>query len=535
MMKKWISFILSIATMLSLCVGFSYGVDAASIYTVSTAEELYELADRVNSGEDFSNVKVVLADDIVLNEAVINPEDGSVVEGEFISWTPIGTEEHPFTGIFDGKGYLISGLYMNDSKAQYVGVLGVISHATVYNLFVDDGYFNVDSHAGGIVGFAKEESFITNCHNLGVQCHTVARSGGIVGWTDDSDVYNCSNYAYTYSVRCSGGIVGDVYDNGSIYNCVNHGSIDGKELVGGISGGTTSADIENCLSAGQILFPSGHIIAGGAGSRRIDYCYGLQNDEVNKGMSFGSSSTSAVFADEHAVLDVPLTVNGVASASIVDLLNQWQVGRTDGVAYQQWDQEDSFPYLELDAIPSTKVMTEETFEDVSPEKWFYDEVKYVYDNGLMNGTSDKKFDPALETSRAMVVTILYRQQGEPAAPSADFSDVKQGKWYTAAINWAASVGVVEGYPDGSFKPEKEISRQEVATIMYRYSKFQGDDMSSEGDLTVFADYEDVTWSKPYMVWAVGEGIINGMNGMLKPGDCALRSQVAAILMRYCVE
>lgn len=534
-MKRSISSLLVIALLMSICAGFTISAGAASVYTVSTAEELFELADRVNSGEDFSNVKVVLTNDISINDSVINPEDGSVLEGEFVSWTPIGTQEHPFTGTFDGKGYLISGLYLVDDSASCVGVLGVISKATVYNLFVDDGYFNVDSHTGGIVGFAKEESFITNCHNLGVQCYTKGRSGGIVGWTDNADVYNCSNYAYTYSKRCSGGIVGDVYANGSIYNCVNHGSIDGNELVGGISGGTTNADIENCLSAGQILYPKGHIIAGGAGSRRIDYCYGLQNEEVNAGMSFGSSSTSAVFTDESAVLDIPLTVNGVASASIADLLNQWQVGRTDGVAYQQWDQEDSFPYLELDAIPSTKVMTEDTFEDVDPEQWFYDEVKYVYDNGLMQGTSDKKFDPALETSRAMVVTILYRQQGEPAAPDADFTDVADGKWYTAAIAWAADVGVVEGYPDGTFQPEKQISRQEVATIMYRYSRFQGDDMSAEGDLSVFGDADQVTWSKPFMVWAVGEGIINGMNGMLKPKDSALRSQVAAILMRYCLK
>ena len=538
-MKRVLSLLLAAVMVFGICGNFVFPAAAASIHTVSNVEELYELADRVNSGEDFSNVKVVLTDDIVINEAVIDPEDGSLMEGEHIAWTPIGTEAHPFTGIFDGKGYTISGLYFNDESVNYVGVLGVISDATVYNLFVEDGYFKASRHVGGIVGFADGEAFITNCHNLGVQTYSTERSGGIVGWTDNADVYNCSNYAYTYSNRCAGGIVGDVYKNGSIYNCVNHGTTDGNQLVGGISGGTTDADIENCLSCGEILYPQGHIIAGGAGSRRIDYCYGWQNEEINPGISFGSSSTSAVFTDETAVLETPMTVNGVASASVVDLLNQWQVGRTDGVAYQQWKQDDSFPYLELDSIPSTKVMTEETFEDVSAEQWFYDEVKYVYDNGLMQGTSDTTFAPSLETSRAMVVTILYRQEGEPAATEADFSDVADNEWYTAPIAWAAEVGVVVGYPDGSFKPEKKISREEVATIMYRYSNYKGNDVSAEGDLSVFADADKVVWSEPYMIWAVGEGIINGINSesgmMLKPADPALRSHVAAILMRYCTQ
>ena len=534
MKKRWICFLLAAALTLSLCGGFGVCVHAASVHTVSTAEELYDLAERVNSGENFSNVKVVLAADIDLNDAVINKEDGSVLEGDFTEWTPIGTEEHPFTGVFDGKGYTVSGMYLNDTKAAYVGLLGVIEKATVYNVFVDDGYLNVDAHVGGIVGFARKDSFITNCHNLGVQTYSNGRSGGIVGWTDDSDVYNCSNYAYTYSKRCSGGIVGDVYDRGNIYNCVNHGSIDGKELVGGISGGTTSADIENCLNAGIILYPRGHMIAGGAGSRSIDYCYALKNDELNPTISFGSSGTSAIFTDESAVLDQPMKIGGVEYTRVVDLLNAWRNQRNDGVAYQQWLQEDSLPYLELDHIPSTLVMTENTFEDVSPEQWFYDEVKYVYDNGLMTGTSDDTFDPNLETTRAMVVTILYRQEGEPAAGVPDFSDVSTGRWYTAAISWAADVGVVEGYPDGSFKPEKPISREEVATIMYRYSNYKENDVSAKGDLNVFPDAHNVVWSKPFMEWAVGEGIINGTGGYLKPQDPALRSHVAAILMRYCV-
>lgn len=452
MKKSCISLVIAAALVLSVFIGVPFRASAASVYTVSNAEELFELAQQVNSGVDFTDVKVVLTADISLNDVIINPEDGSLIEGDHVVWTPIGTDAHPFTGIFDGKGYTISGMYLVDEKLGNVGVLGVISNATVYNLFVDDGYFKVHCHAGGIVGQARGESFVTNCHNLGVQCYTDSRSGGIVGWTADSDVFNCSNYAYMYSKRCSGGLVGDVYSNGSIYNCVNHGMIDGNELVGGISGGTTNADIENCLSAGQILYSGGYLIAGGAGSRRIDFCYALQNDEINTGISFGSSSTSATFTDETAVLNNAMTVNGVASQNVVDLLNQWQVDRTDGIAYQQWLQDDSFPYLELDAIPSTTVMTEDTFVDVSPEQWFYDEVKYVYDNGLMNGTAVNAFSPDLETSRAMVVTILYRQEGEPAAEDSDFSDVEDNQWYTAAIDWAASVGVVEGYPDGSFMP-----------------------------------------------------------------------------------
>lgn len=180
-------------------------------------------------------------------------------------------------------------------------------------------------------------------------------------------------------------------------------------------------------------------------------------------------------------------------------------------------------------------MTEETFEDVTTEKWFYDEAKYVYDNGLMNGTTTSTFEPDLETSRAMVVTILYRQEGEPAAPAAEFTDVPGNSWYTAAVNWAASVGVVVGYPDGSFQPEKHISRAEMATIMFRYSTYQEEDMSAMGDLSVFPDGQQAGWAVPYLSWAVGEGLLNGIDGYLKPDDFASRSQVAAILMRCCTK
>lgn len=532
MKKRVLSFLLSFAMLFGIVLGGAAHVEAASIYSVSTVEELKELAAKVNAGEDFSNVKVVLASDIALNEDVVDDE-GNLISEDAQAWTPIGTAEHPFTGIFDGKGYTISGLYINNTAASNLGLLGVISEATVYNVFVEDGYLAGKSEVGGVVGLAKSGSMITNCHNLGVSTTSQGRSGGVVGQIDRSDVYNCSNYANVYSNRCSGGIVGDDYRSGKIYNCANYGAVDGKELVGGISGGTTSADIENCLSAGQILYKNGYIIAGGAGDRSIDNCFGLKNEEVNTNIAFGSSKTSAVFADESAEINGVATVNGVECTTVVDALNAWQLGRSDGICYQQWLQEETFPYLELDAIPTPNAMTENTFEDVSADKWYYDEVKYVYDNGLMNGTSSSKFDPSISTSRAMVVTILYRQEGEPAVSGTCFPDVPEGKWYTAAVTWGAENGIVEGYTDGTFQPNKDISRQEMAAIIYRYADYQGNDMSAQADLSQFPDNSEIGWSRTYMTWAVGSGIINGMNGCLKPKDPAQRSHVATILMKYC--
>ena len=158
----------------------------------------------------------------------------------------------------------------------------------------------------------------------------------------------------------------------------------------------------------------------------------------------------------------------------------------------------------------------------------------------MNGVSDNLFAPGTTTTRAMVVTILWRLEGEPTVNNRmDFSDVAANMWYTEAIRWAASKGIVEGYGD-TFGPNDPITREQMAAIMWRYAKYKGYDVSV-GENTNILSYDDAfdvaDWAIPAMQWACGAGLINGIadgNAMnLEPMGNATRAQAAAILQRFC--
>jgi len=537
MKKRLISMLLVFVLVLSM-LGGAFTVSAASNYYITNAEELKQFALDVNAGKDFTQYKVVLTEDIILNENLVDSE-GNLLRTDAEEWIPIGTSEHPFVGVFDGKGHTVSGLYISGTKESNKALFGVVSKTTIYNIIVKDSYVSGYSEVGAVMGYAKDDSMITNCHNYNTTVYAeYQRAGGVVGQVHYSNVFNCSNYGYIKAgSRCTGGICGDNYRNGKIYNCANYGIVEGRSLVGGISGGTTSADIENCLNAGELRGSDRYLIAGGAGDRDIDNCYALKNENHNPNINISSSRVEgcSTFSDVDAVLDTPVMVNGRECTTARQALNAWQTGRTDNIAYQDWYQHDGLPYLELDLIPSILVLTEETFEDVKPEDWYYDEVKYVYDNGLMNGTTNDTFGPNLETSRGMVVTILFRQEGEPAASRCDFKDVYSGQWYTDAVNWAAEEGIVKGFTDGTFRPNQAITRQELSAIIYRYSEYKGYDVTARQSLDSFPDGGQTgSWAVENVRWAVAEGLLSGKTGgLLAPTADASRAEVATVLTRYC--
>ncbi len=176
------------------------------------------------------------------------------------------------------------------------------------------------------------------------------------------------------------------------------------------------------------------------------------------------------------------------------------------------------------------------YEDVLPENWFFGDVEYVSGKGLMSGVGGGRFAPQSATNRAMIVTILWRLEGQPAAGSANpFLDVADGQWYTEPIRWAAEKGIVNGYSADRFGPVDKITREQMATILYRYAAYKGYDVSARADLTVFADGKTVsTWAAESLSWANAKGLINGLPGsLLAPGSNAVRCQTAAILHRFC--
>ena len=176
------------------------------------------------------------------------------------------------------------------------------------------------------------------------------------------------------------------------------------------------------------------------------------------------------------------------------------------------------------------------FSDVTESDWFYDAVTYAYENGLMDGVGAGLFAPNSETTRAQLVTILHRLAGQPA-PSGDsgFSDVETDTWYTDAVAWAAQNGIVNGVSDTQFAPGDDITREQLAVILYRYATYQGYDVSQRADLSGFVDAGTIsTYAQEALSWASAQGLVLGFeDDSLRPQGNASRAQIAAVLMRFC--
>ncbi len=182
-----------------------------------------------------------------------------------------------------------------------------------------------------------------------------------------------------------------------------------------------------------------------------------------------------------------------------------------------------------------KTFTEDTFSDITKDDWYYDSVKYVYENNLMQGT-ENGFEPENKMSRAMLVTVLYRMTDvKKTADSHNFEDVSSQKWYSDAVAWAASNGIVNGISETEFAPDKEVSREQMAAIVYRYVKWKGYDTSDKKDISSFEDFDKISqWAVDALMWANGKALVNGTSDtLLSPEKATTRGQFATILMRFC--
>ena len=199
-------------------------------------------------------------------------------------------------------------------------------------------------------------------------------------------------------------------------------------------------------------------------------------------------------------------------------------------------------------MPASKVTVEAVFTAVEPEPeglpftdvtsgdWFYDAVAYVYDKGMMEGTTDTTFAPAMNLTRSMIAQVLYNLEERPEAPgAAGFPDVAADAWYADAVNWAAARGIVKGYDTGAFGPEDSVTREQLAAILYRYAQAKGYD-TTQGGMAVreFRDSASISdWAQEAMAWAVNAQVLSGKgNGVLDPQGTATRAEVAQMLMNF---
>lgn len=177
------------------------------------------------------------------------------------------------------------------------------------------------------------------------------------------------------------------------------------------------------------------------------------------------------------------------------------------------------------------------YKDLDRSQWYHDGVDYAISHGMFKGIAENRFDPEGTMTRAMLVTVLYRLEGSPAIlPTTNFSDVPASEWYSSAVAWGKLRGIIDGVGGGRFAPEDDVTREQAATILLRYTSYKGYSISAFADLSAFRDYGSISnYAQGAMSWAVAAGLISGVGHQrLDPQGNATRAQLAVILMRYCV-
>ena len=209
----------------------------------------------------------------------------------------------------------------------------------------------------------------------------------------------------------------------------------------------------------------------------------------------------------------------------------------DTTVYAKWEKIEEEVPEEPEEVEETEETETISFKDVKENDWFYEAVSYAVENGLMNGMSEDVFAPNTPLTREMLAVVLYNVEGQPESAGVNpFTDVKADIWYTDAILWANENGIVAGYDNSAYGVGDLITREQFATILYRYAQFKGYD-TTQGGMAVreFSDYENISdYARPAMAWAVNAGIMGGMDdGTLMPQGKATRAEAATMLMNFC--
>ena len=363
------------------------------------------------------------------------------------------------------------------------------------------------------------------------------RTGGVMVY-DVTDPENAEFVNYINSRDFAGIVPGsEEYDEGELDKWVTGGDVapeglaflsatdspNGKPMLLAaceVSGTVAAYELDGNQSGGN----GGGSSSGGSGSSSSNRPDASVSGAGGK-VSASSNGTITITPDDGYEIS-KITVNGEEVAIPAD-------GRLTGL-----DKNDkvvvTFARI-TDEQPEEPDGNATPFADVSDSAWYAEAVQYVYESGMMNGTSATLFTPDAATNRAMLVTILYRLEGEPAAQGSGFADVAAGSYYADAVAWAAENGIVNGVSETSFAPDDSITREQLAAILYRYASYKDYDVTASGSLSAYTDAAQVSgYAAAAMQWANGEGLITGVTGTaLDPQGSATRAQVATILMRFC--
>ena len=207
--------------------------------------------------------------------------------------------------------------------------------------------------------------------------------------------------------------------------------------------------------------------------------------------------------------------------------------------YAKWTEDKNEPTEPTNPInptvPTEPEKWKNPFADVKENDWFYDNVRYALENGLFGGMSETIFAPNEAITRGMLVTALWRMEEKPVVNYLmKFDDIVGNAYYAEAVRWSASEGIVNGYSDTEFAPDKKITREEIAAILGRYAEYKNVDTSVSGDLAQFTDQAQIAdWARDNVAWAVGYGMLCGKgDGILDPQGNTTRAEAAAMLQRF---
>ena len=317
---------------------------------------------------------------------------------------------------------------------------------------------------------------------------------------------------------------------------------------------TVSREVTFSIDINGKKFDSDNITAGSGYSLSRDGNTFTVEEESHGGSSSSGSTRYTVSVEDTDNGSVKVSPTRASKGSTVTVtvkpdegyeLDKLTVTDKNGDSVKLTDKGDGKYTFQM---PASKVTVEAVFTAVEPEPeglpftdvtsgdWFYDAVAYVYDKGMMEGTTDTTFAPAMNLTRSMIAQVLYNLEERPEAPgAAGFPDVAAGAWYADAVNWAAARGIVKGYDTGAFGPEDSVTREQLAAILYRYAQAKGYD-TTQGGMAVreFSDSASISdWAQTAMSWAVNAQVLSGKgNGVLDPQGTATRAEVAQMLMNF---
>lgn len=398
-------------------------------------------------------------------------------------------------------------------------------------------FFNVvDIYDGGSVGTIKDCTITANGKNYcaGIYIWDGASVKSIEGCTITAKNTGDNGKANGLSVA---GELGTVKDCKITASCAinSYGEIDE------ISGCTLNAG--TCIVSGEGAI--GSVLSNTMTAMETDYGRGIEIVDSSVGtIAYNVHEVSYAFIQLHESGKVKTVMDNAGNAGI---LNYGKVGTISGNVLWIISNEGTIDLLGNNMIGRDNGIinkgTIKKTDDSSPvdsldkSKWYYDAMAYAYDENLTFGIPDGKFNPDDKLTRSMLTQMLWNLEERPASKIGTFTDVASGAWYRNSVSWAADKKIVEGYTDGSFKPDNNITREQVATILYRYVKNSGGDVSQRADLSRYSDASQISaYALEAMQWANAEGLINGTTGTtLSPKGNTTCAQMATILMNFMEE